>query len=866
MRYLTLLLITVVLTILHTTQTTAAPRAAGDLDTTFGGFGDDGVVTVDEMLVNSAAVQSDGSIVVAGQDVADDTNFGLRRYFADGTVDNSFGNNGIIEVAIPDFGGRLKLLVQPSDDQLLLAYSQIIVDHLMLVVRRYSADGQPDLTYGNNGSVTVDFDGEHTLLSDAEIQPDGKVILGGHAFRVEFGFDDYDFVAVRLNDDGSLDTTFGSDGKQVVEFAESSECEDDFLSDVLLQADGKIVLYGSEGAGCTNTIPEQARDIAIARLTTSGALDTTFSGDGKVTIDLNCAFSESARAVVSYSDGRLLLAVSGSDCVSNDGDKVLRLFSDGSRDLNFGSNGVIDLANGSIRSVVIDSLDRWTLLRERYDIAGDFNIALSRHSDAAAPDTTFGDAGLTTFPSDSFFGSPNQLQQLPDNKLLFFDETHLFRAQQEGHFDTPGVVVGGSAFDETIYDLAIQADGKHVIVGSSADVTGTQMPLISRFSADGQNDHSFNNGFPLILDAPNGGDFQAVAIQPDGKIIAAGNVTEDVRVSRFHPDGTLDNSFGSGGHVTLALDGDERVAGIAQLPDGTIIVAGYQVATDETKKFYVARLTTNGALDTTFAAPNSWNAATIGSGFVDARAMVVMHNGDILIGGGLNGEFVTARFHADGTLATDGVQEYLRTGNDVIQTMAVLPDGRVALVGYSSGDWAIMLLNADGSQCSCGLPDGRLLTDFGSTLFIPFDAAVQADGKLLVVGAMHGSDRPNSHYQIGRYDYISNPTLLQADVSFADNGFLSFPIRTPSFGRAVALDGAQQIVVAGDFDNGHDSDWGVIRLQSGVSTPTSVQLVRPIAQKPKLAYLLTALLLLTTATIILQQLVKKDVPATDAAQ
>jgi uncharacterized delta-60 repeat protein len=137
---------------------------------------------------------------------------------------------------------------------------------------RYNADGSLDTGFGGgDGIVTTSISAGDDKAHGLALQADGKIIVVG-----ETSGNGKDFAVLRYNADGSLDTLFGGgDGIVTTDFAGGSF---DVAYRVVVQADGRIVVGGASGSGTT--------DFAVARYLADGSLDTSFSGDGKQTVDL----------------------------------------------------------------------------------------------------------------------------------------------------------------------------------------------------------------------------------------------------------------------------------------------------------------------------------------------------------------------------------------------------------------------------------------------------------------------------------------------------------------------------------------------------------------------------------------------------
>ncbi len=274
----------------------------GSLDTTFDG---DGKVITDLGgwdKAESVKIESDGKIVVAGYTGISSSgggDFAVVRYNSNGTLDTSFGANGkvITNVGAEDYVHSL--IVQTDNKIVVIGESGISSSggsDFALV--RYNADGSLDTTFGVGGKATTDFRfGD--FVGGAAIQPDGKIVVVGdsYSFADMAASGGQDFVIVRYNSNGTLDTSFDSDGKIVADFGGS-----DSAHSVTLQPDGKIVVTGSSSpAGGSGS-----GEVIVVRYNTDGTLDTTFSGDGVVKTALGD--ESEGNSLVVQSDGRILVA------------------------------------------------------------------------------------------------------------------------------------------------------------------------------------------------------------------------------------------------------------------------------------------------------------------------------------------------------------------------------------------------------------------------------------------------------------------------------------------------------------------------------------------------------------------------------
>jgi uncharacterized delta-60 repeat protein len=304
----------------HRTPIIVRYHSNGTVDTSFGAGG--GIITeVGSFSGSKIAIQSDGKLIVAGSSQGD---FALARYNSNGSLDTSFGQNGIATLHfLDDSSERCSDVAIQSDGRIILAGYQEIGNFVYYAIARFNNDGTPDTTFNTNGIEIVDFPNNRYNYGKAvEIQADGKIIMSG-SFTDNDGYGPKISLA-RFNEDGSLDNTFGVQGTVTTGFANFQNN----TGALALQADGRILVAGIS----FNTTD----DLAVARFNSNGALDTTFGGSGIAITDFGN--NESGNSVVIQPDGKII-AVGN----INDNDfadfMLVRYNSNGSLDNTFGSNG-----------------------------------------------------------------------------------------------------------------------------------------------------------------------------------------------------------------------------------------------------------------------------------------------------------------------------------------------------------------------------------------------------------------------------------------------------------------------------------------------------------------------------------------------
>jgi uncharacterized delta-60 repeat protein len=244
-----------------------------------------------------------------------------------------------------------------------------------VVVRK--VDGSLDSSFSGDGKKFVTFStGKHDDCNAGAIQPsDGKIVVGGWVGVGNSG----DAALARLNIDGTLDTSFNSDGKWTTDLGGGW----DAIRAIEIDANGKIVVAGS------------AVDFFVARFTSSGDLDTSFSEDGIHTFDLGAGNTDNLWGMKIQDDGKIV--VTGYNGSGNVG--VARLNADGTMDSGFGSGGitVTDLggSNDQAHGLVIAS-DGKIIIGGFTNANGDFDFAAARYTTSGALDTGFSSDGIST--------------------------------------------------------------------------------------------------------------------------------------------------------------------------------------------------------------------------------------------------------------------------------------------------------------------------------------------------------------------------------------------------------------------------------------------------------------------------------------
>lgn len=262
-------------------------------------FDADGIVITDlfntEDFGYTIVVQDDNKILVGGFAVAAAAeDFALIRYNNDGTLDNTFGSDGIVTT---DFGGFYNIancmLIQNDGKIVLAGFTTNGLDE-DFAIARYNSDGSLDNSFDGDGKVTTDFDGSEENINSIALQSSGKIIVGGYSFINAPLLED--FIIARYNINGSLDNTFGSEGFITTDFNSLF----DKVSTVLVQSDDKIIAAGYANNGTEN-------DIALTRYNSDGTLDDSFGDAGKVNTDID-GRDDRGNSAVLQSDNKIVVS------------------------------------------------------------------------------------------------------------------------------------------------------------------------------------------------------------------------------------------------------------------------------------------------------------------------------------------------------------------------------------------------------------------------------------------------------------------------------------------------------------------------------------------------------------------------------
>ncbi len=828
-------------------------NADGSLDNTFnsGGVG----LNIGSSVM-TIAVQTDGKYLAAGQGIASyngTARFGVVRLNTDGTLDTSFttpftSTQFVEEVALQTAGGKIIIggffglgtptrrdvarlntdgsfdntfnpggvgtdangvfaLTVQSNDKILIgggfgSYNGVSRSGIALL----NADGSLDTAFVPPTNISAGGGAEYFA-----IQPDGKILVAGRFMPTAGVFTSI----VRLNTNGSLDPTF------------ATPATDNLGTHVRLQSDGKVVLVGL--FTMYGTTPRNR----IVRLDSTGGIDTSFNasltGFGFVS------------SIVQQADGKIL--VGGNFMMANGTMRtnLVRFNIDGTLDTGFtpsivNDNSVITLAFQSDGKILIGG--NFTMIN------GSARQGIARLNTNGSLDASFNPTQLT---GNAAIAIVNDIIVLPDDRILIGGRftpggvfQRLLRLNNNGTIDatfTPGVTNGN------VSDILRQPDGK-ILVGGTFTTTFNGQPRsgIARVNEDGTIDTTFNPG------TGTNNFVQKLALQTDGKVLIVGafttfNGTSRNRIARLNANGSLDTTFDVGSGA------DDSIQGVALQSDGKVLIGGNFANYNGVGRNRLARLNSNGSLDTSFV-----------SGLANDRRFFVCDivpqtDGRILVGGAFNSyngvtknsliRLTTApprrtQFDFDGDGRSD-ISVY-RPSNGVwylqqslngfsgfqfgIATDKIVPadfdgDGRTDIAVYrpSNGVWYIQRSST-----------GFTAAQFGTSEDIPQPADFDGDGKAELVvyrpsnGVWYIFNLVNNQFtafqfgtaedqpEVGDYDGDGRADYA---VYRPSNGVWYLQQSTSGFG-GVQLGISTDKPVAADYDGDGRTDVAVYRPSNGV--------------------------------------------------
>jgi len=815
----------------------------GQLDPTFSG---DGIATaglVTHELTpeagSAAAVQPDGKVLVAGYATirpGGDQDFAVYRYLPDGALDPTFGTGGKVTVDFGSVAEAANAVALQADGKIVLAgWTQLPGDSAFgFALARLNANGSLDNSFDTDGRVVTRVlglpgQGLSSVANGVAIDGSGRIVAAGYTQTL--GPEGVQVAVLRYTPAGALDTDFDTDGKAIFGSPQPPVGPPilDQARAVLIDASQRIVV-----AGVTAQFGLGESDFLLARLSDTGALDAGFGTNGLATADFG--FGD-AQATALVRDGTALVAVGYTSDFFGPGTydfALARFLDNGTPDNNFDLDGKVTTDFGPGRQ---DLAQAAVLDGPRLVVAGltslfgtNDDFALARYNVATgALDATFGTGGLVTTDFGSEQDQAAAVAVLADGTVLaagwssnnagdFALAKYLRNGAPDATFDADGRLTTNYGLidvrgDDQGLATVVQADGK-VIVGGPVGPVGDFG--LARFNRDGTLDQTFGGGGFVVIDAPGFDQLRALAVQADGKIVAAGGSGDGFAVARFDANGNPDGTFDGDGRVLTPMPGGTSEAtALTVQADGKIVVVGDLPGANS---LAVARYLPDGRLDTTL----DFDGRLVDP-ISPGRPVGVVTDalGRILVAG-LGG---LVRYLPDGRLDLsfdgDGRAQPDLGPEASIRGLALRPDGRIVVAGHGAGfngtdDFALTQLLTNGAVDPAfggGLP---VHTDFGGRTDMAFAVRLQADGKIVLAGTSRSGDPAGNQFALARYNL--NGTL---DPTFDGDGKVTGTFGPGTDVAALFLQPNGKIDIAGSVDASGARDFAVAQFRGDNTLPTT---------------------------------------------
>lgn len=418
-------------------------------------FGNNGVVTtsVSNKSTSGWAIktQSDGKILIAGTyGVMNNGDFVIIRYNTNGSIDNSFGNSGISTVTVSNGHDVPWSLDIQSDGKIIVAGTSYISGSNDFAIVRLNTNGSLDNSFDTDGIVTVDFNSSSDdQCYSIGIQSDGKIVAAGWSTTSSVSI----VASLRLNTNGSLDTSFDIDGKVTTTFGTNN----DYGKALAIQPDGKIIVVGSTYTGGLDS------DWFLLRYNTNGSLDNSFDTDGKVVTAFGTDLDD-ASAIAIQSDGKIIVSGTSRTSPANYDFATARYNTNGSLDNSFDTDGKVTTELGSTRDCA------WSISIQsdgKYAVAGTYGNSLS--ADFAAVRYNINGSLDNTFDSDGIFISTfGNLEDLSASTI-----------QSDGKILITGAFINNGTYTATTIRLKLVFAGLASIENESRELICYPNPVAS---------------------------------------------------------------------------------------------------------------------------------------------------------------------------------------------------------------------------------------------------------------------------------------------------------------------------------------------------------------------------------------------------
>ncbi|PWV46136.1 T9SS type A sorting domain-containing protein [Chitinophaga sp. S165] len=809
---------------------------AGTIDSS---FGQNGKITANfgfpYFSINAGCIQQDGKIIVAGSVLNESLDNLLIRFLPNGQLDNSFGNGGIVYTDIFDDDGVKTVISLPDGSIFTAGFSDVHAGSIC----KYHADGTADNSFGENGRTYVGT-ADVGSQPDIKIQADGKILFSGNdgSFRVHRlkpnGYEDspseflgtipdsygkhayetnalflqadgkiiasgirhlassYEAFIIRLDSKGIIDTSFANKGVATGNISAAT------YGSALVHMDneGRFVLTAVKVIGEDDT-----DTIAIMRFTADGQKDLTFGDNGSKNFERitnNIWYHNYVKS--SLQDNKILLAATIPGQKGPTQSAVRRLNEDGTIDAAFGAGGTaipLQLPFMNEAALALSQPDKKIVVVGYGFVNGRFSVVMTRFLPDGAPDLSMGTNGVASVAVGTgiLHNSVAQcVKPLDDGKILAAGYARngpgfsivLTRFNADGTTDNQ---FGNNGYTyESVNDMSLssrlefeslgitmamvtdKSGNIYIPAGSINRFTGESEVMLFKFTPDGKPDPEFGNygRREINIQERKSEHPLGLVLQSDGKPVIAVDVASGVAyhgdldnityeaLIRLNTNGTIDSTYGVNGiyrEMRLKETGNmhqgNQSARLAIQPDDKVILTG-SLENDLISKYALGRYTKNGTPDTTFNGGRLMAEFDLGGGRARISSVAVQPDGKILAGGLADlTQICVTRYLADGnydaSFGNNG-KHVVASYSDVANNIVLQPDGRILAMGrrieesspvFDKSYPQILRLISDGTpDITWGYEKGLLTLETPPDNFIATSSlAIEKDGRLLLAGA-----------------------------------------------------------------------------------------------------------------------------------
>ncbi|WP_298392286.1 T9SS type A sorting domain-containing protein [Flavobacterium sp.] len=786
-------------------------------------------------VILAAAIQPDGKIIYVGKGINENYSF-IARHNNDGSYDTSFNTFGFRTSVGKGFNS---VLIQ-NDGKILVG---IVYDGYSDFdnVRRFNSDGSLDTTFGINGSVKIVESNSLFNTKSFSLQDDGKIVLNGINYSPYSGGNTAGnkIEVVRLNSNGSLDATFDTDGKKIIPIATFND--ESYAS--IIQNDGKILVTGRSKYSSN----QNSYDIITIRLNENGALDNTFGNNGISRFHSSTNSNGIARSITIQSDNKILIAG-----LQNSYLTILRYNVDGSLDTTFNTTGVyqcsLPINNPSVSTTnyscipIIKSLSNGKILASA-TINSDYAL-VELNSDGSS-NLNFGTNGILMSNANDFDYSSFLLIRPNENIITgggSNDIANINYTLEKKEFNSNGVFITSTTFSLTegtdkVLKSVVQNDGKIISICEFHKDTSI-FNVIRRQHTDGTIDTTFGANGQIQLNTT----LSKLIVDTTGKIIAIDKVAPILY--KFNSDGTPDVTFGINGLKNYNLDSANRILYIDELFVSTTneIFIGFDYKTNvpnyifDLSSFGLAKLNVDGTITTSFGING---IATLRFDYFGIYSnewptnICIQSDNKIVVAGKLNYEYYTGnpensvvgitRFNSDGVLDTT----FGNSGKIITQVNT--KNYGTDMICLNNDQFLINIVDVNNSVTNTFTvkynSDGNLDLNFGVNGILndgykSNSMIVQPDGKIIK------SVSSSNQFSIKRY--LSNGTI---DLGFGNAGTLSTAVNYLGDCNTLLLTNDNKLLAGGSSFNGTN-----VEMTQAKYTDLNLDVVSPNNQNSFLFY------------------------------